>query len=101
MCKIKDYPGLYVKAREQVRLTGIKSEMPGYEMLIKAAVIYKVEGNENLYDKVAQECSVIPNQGPLLKDRHPVEQMLIEAMRSIGIGYNNVLTFVAEIADNM
>lgn len=101
MCKIKDYPGLYTKAREQVRLTGIRPEMPGYEMLIKAAVIYKVEGKEKLYDKVAKECSVIPSQHPLLKDRHPVQQLLTEAMKSIGIQYDDVITFVAEIADNM
>ena len=29
MCKISDYPGLYMKAREIVRTTGISPAMPG------------------------------------------------------------------------
>ena len=90
MCKMKEYPGLYLKARETVRLTGINPEMPGHEMLITAIVIYKVEGPELLYEKVAEEISVVPGQKPLDKkeeERHPVQQWMTEAMKSIGIDY--------------
>ena len=100
MCKIKDYPGLYAKAMEKVRLTGIKSTMPGYEMLIKAIVIYKVDGKKDLYQHVAEESSVVPsNHTPA--GMHPVEQILMEAMRSIGINYDKVMTFVEELAEEI
>ena len=57
--KVKDYPGLVMKATEAVRLKRINPALPGYEMLIKAIVIYMVEGPTNLYDNVADETSVI------------------------------------------
>ena len=104
MCKMKDYPGLYIKAKEVVRLTGINPEIPGYEMLITAIVIYKVEGPELLYEKVAEEISVVPGQKPLDKkeeERHPVQQWMTEAMKSIGIDYDDVITLVAELAENL
>ena len=102
MCKIKDYPGLYLKAREVVRLTGINPEMPGYEMLVKAIVIYKVEGPERLYEKVAEESSVVPGQRALDEQeekRHPVQQRLIESMKGIGIEYDDVIYFIEELAN--
>ena len=103
MCRVKDYPGLYLKAREAVRLMGINPEMPGYEMLITGIVIYKVEGPELLYEKVADEISVVPGQKPLDKreeERHPVQQWMTEAMKSVGIDYDDVINFVAELAND-
>ena len=104
MCKVKNYPGLYLKAKETVRLTGINPEMPGYEMLITAIVIYKAEGTEHLYEKVAEEISLVPGQKTLDEKeqrRHPVEQWMTEAMKSIGIDYDNVISFVEELAENL
>lgn len=104
MCRIKDYPGLYIKAKEVVRRTGINPEMPGYEMLIKAIVIYKVKGREGLYENIAKETSVVPGQRPLdhkEEERHPVQQRLIEAMRSVGIDYDDDMTFVEELAESL
>lgn len=98
MCKMKNFPQMYEKARVIVRLTGINPEMPGYEMLIKAIVTYKVDGPENLLNNIAKETSVIPSLKPLEKDRHPVEQMMIEAMRSIGCNHDSVLIFIKELA---
>ena len=103
MCKMKDYPGLYMKAKEIVRITGINATMPGYEMLIKAIVICKVQGNKDLYNAVADESSVIPGQKPLTskeEDRHPVKQMILEAMRSVGIE-EDVKFFIEELADEI
>lgn len=103
MCKMKNYPGLYIKAKEVVRRTGINPEMPGYEMLAIAIVIYKVEGLKQLYQKVAEEISVVPGQKPLDKkeeERHPVQQWMTEAMKSIGINYNDVINFVEKLAND-
>ena len=103
MCRIKDYPGLYMKSKEIVRTTGINPTMPGCEMLIKAIVVYKVQGVNNLYNEVANEMSVVPGQKPLTEkeeERHPVKQMILEAMRSVGIE-GNVKSFIEELADQI
>lgn len=103
MCKMSEYPGLYMKAKELVRVTGINSAMPGYEMLTKAIVIYNVQGGDDLYNAVAEEMSVVPGQRPLTvneEDRHPVEQRILEAMRSAGID-DNVKGFIADLASQL
>ena len=103
MCRMSDYPGLYTKAKELVRVTGINSAMPGYEMLIKAIVIYNVQGGDDLYNAVAEEMSVVPGQRPLTaneEDRHPVKQRILEAMRSVGIE-DNVKGFIADLASQL
>lgn len=101
MCRISDYPGLYMKAKEIVRTTGISSEMPGYEMLVKAIVIYKVQGIKELYQNVAEASSVVPCQKPLTageEERHPVKQRILESMRSVGIEEDDVKSFIKELA---
>ena len=103
MCRISDYPGLYLKAKEIVRSTGIKPIMPGHEMLIRAIVICKVQGTKNLYNAVANESSVVPalkDLTPEEEERHPVKQMILEAMRSVGIE-ENVKYFIEELADRI
>lgn len=103
MCKMSEYPGLYMKAKELVRVTGINSAMPGYEMLTKAIVIYNVQGGDDLYNAVEEEMSVVPGQRPLTvneEDRHPVEQRILEAMRSAGID-DNVKGFIADLASQL
>ena len=102
MCiKMREYPGLYMKALEIVRATGISSEMPGYEMLVKAIVIYKVQGIKELYQNVAEASSVVPSQKPLTsgeEERHPVKQRILESMRSVGIEEDDVKSFIKELA---
>ena len=103
MCRISDYPGLYMKAKEIVRSTGIKPIMPGHEMLIRAIVICKVQGTKNLYNAVANESSVVPalkDLTPEEEERHPVKQMILEAMRSVGIE-ENVKYFIEELVDRI
>lgn len=103
MCRMSEYPGLYMKAKELVRVTGINSAMPGYEMLTKAIVIYNVQGGDDLYNAVAEEMSVVPGQRPLTaneEDRHPVKQRILEAMRSAGID-DNVKGFIADLASRL
>ena len=104
MCKINDYPGLYMRAKEIVRTTRISPAMPGHEMLIRAIVICKVQGTENLYNVVADESSVVPalkDLTPEEEERHPVKQMILETMRSVGIEENSVKLFVQELADQI
>lgn len=103
MCRIKDYPGLYMKAKEVVRTTGISPDMPGHEMLIRAVVICKIQGVKDLYNAVAEEMSVVPGQKPLTakeEERHPVKQRILEAMRSVGIE-DNVKIFIEELAGQL
>lgn len=104
MCRISDYPGLYMKAKEIVRTTKISPAMPGHEMLIRAIVICKVQGTKNLYNAVADESSVIPalkDLTPEEEERHPVKQMILEAMRSEGIEDDSVKLFIQELADQI
>ena len=104
MCRISDYPGLYMKAKEIVRTTKISPAMPGHEMLIRAIVICKVQGKKNLYNAVADELSVIPalkDLTPEEEERHPVKQMILEAMRSVGIEDDSVKLFIQELADQI
>lgn len=104
MCRISDYPGLYMKAKEIVRTTKISPAMPGHEMLIRAIVICKVQGTKNLYNAVADELSVIPalkDLTPEEEERHPVKQMILEAMRSVGIEDDSVKLFIQELADQI
>ena len=103
MCRICEYPGLYMKSKELVRMTGISPAMPGHEMLIRAIVICKVQGMKNLYAAVAEEMSVVPVQKPLTakeEERHPVKQRILEAMRSVGIE-DDVKLFIEELADQI
>lgn len=104
MCKISNYPGLYIKAKEVVRRIGINPVMPGYEMLIKAIVTCKVQGTENLYSEVEKESSVVPalkGLTPEEEERPPVKQMILESMRSVGIKDESVKMFVQELADQI
>ena len=103
MCRISEYPGLYMKATELVRMTGISPNMPGHEMLIRAIVICKVQGMKNLYAAVAEEMSVVPGQKPLTakeEERHPVKQRILEAMRSVGVE-DDVKLFIEELANQI
>lgn len=105
MCKIeiKEYFGLYTKAKELVRLTGISPVMPGYEMIIKATVIYKIQGGDDLYNAVGEMTSVVPGQKPLTskeEERHPVKQQILEAMRSVGID-DSVKSFIEELSSQI
>ena len=95
--KVKDYPGLVMKATEAVRLKRINPALPGYEMLIKAIVIYMVEGPTNLYDNVADETSVIPGLKPLTEGEE--KQYILEAMRSVGNTEEDVKGFIADLAN--
>ena len=93
-----------MKAKEIVRTTKISPAMPGHEMLIREIVICKVQGTKNLYNAVADELSVIPalkDLTPEEEERHPVKQMILEAMRSVGIEDDSVKLFIQELADQI
>jgi len=91
MCRIANYPKLYIKANEILRVEGLKPDMPGYELLKRAIVIYKVEGNEDkdkFFEEVQKGIVIPANKYVSLKNkdgRKQVEQLMIEAIKSVGI----------------
>ena len=70
--KVKDYPGLVMKATEAVRLKRINPALPGYGLKPLT------EGEE---------------------ERHPVKQYILEAMRSVGNTEEDVKGFIADLAN--
>jgi len=100
MVNMSDYPAFFSKTIELLRYEGIKKGTPGYELLIRAIVICKVEGSKNLYEKVSKQRVLIPfTEVDLTKkqDRTPAEQWMIEALK--GEGYEmDVITFVQNLA---
>ena len=67
-------------------------------------MICKVQGTKNLYNAVADELSVIPalkDLTPEEEERHLVKQMILEAMRSVGIEDDSVKLFIQELADQI
>ena len=102
--RVKDYPGILSKAQAIVRTTGINPTMPGYEMLVKAVTIVKVQKNtNNIYNQVASQTSVVPSFKPLTaseEERHPVKQLILECMRSSGID-SDVKFFIKELAEEL
>lgn len=106
MCKIADYPGLYSKANEILRGEGISSEMPGYEFLKRAIVIYKVDGEqpkEKFFSEI-KEGMLIPANRDLSfenkKDRDEVEQWMIEAVKSAGIDVP-LMEYIKQLAEEI
>ena len=88
MCKISDYPGLYSKVNEVLRIENLKEDMPGYEFLRRAVVIYKVDGemDKDVFLSGIKEGMLIPANKDLnfakKEDRDEVEQWMIEAVKS-------------------
>lgn len=103
MCKISNYPGLYSKANEVLRIEKIKEEMPGYEFLKRAIVIYKVDGEKpkEMFLAEIKEGMLIPaNRGLSFenkKDRDEVEQWMIEAVKSAGIDVP-IMEYIKQLA---
>ena len=108
MCKIADYPGLYIKANELLRVEGISSEMPGYEFLKRAIVIFKVEGPQPKKQFLAEikNGMLIPaNKGlnDLKEDeenRDEVEQWMIEAIKSAGIN-TQLMEYIRQLSEEI
>ena len=84
MCRMKNYPNLYLKAGGILREEGINPSTPGYEMLRRGIVIYKIEGPvPNFFEQVRNGMVVPSNE--VKKQRRPEEQWMIEAMKSRNI----------------
>ena len=84
MCRMKNYPNLYLKAGGILREEGINPSTPGYEMLRRGIVIYKIEGPvPNFFEQVKTGMVVPSNE--VKKQRSPEEQWMIEAMKSRNI----------------
>lgn len=103
MCKISDYAPLYAKTEGALRYQGLNPKTPGFEILKVAIVVYKVQGikegkKELFFDDVQSSMtSPIPSINPVVTDRHPVEQWILEALREQGIE-DSVMSFVKDVA---
>ena len=104
MCKISDYPELYIRANETLRLEGISPEIPGYELLKRAIVIYKVEGQieKERFLKEVERGVVIPYNRDLSFEKreriNKVEQWMTEAAKSIGVNIPS-MEYVRQLAN--
>jgi len=100
MVVVREYPGLEAEARQTIRRVGVNQRMPGFEMLIKALVIVRVEHRINLPElikEVENNMSVVPSIAPVITDKSPVEQLMMEAIRSVGDDSENPLEFIKSI----
>ena len=80
MCKISNYPDLYMKTVGILREEGINPTVPGYELLRKALIIYKINGpGPNFFEEVRMG-RVIP-ASEVKKSRTPEEQWMVEAIK--------------------
>lgn len=106
MCKVSNYPGLYIKANAILRNEKISPEMPGYEFLKRAIVIYKVEGEQPKEQFLAEikEGILIPANRDLnfenKKNREEVEQWMIEAVKSVGIDIP-LMEYIKQLAEEI
>jgi len=103
MCKISEHPDLYSKAEGILRSKGIKSVLPGYQILKRAIIIYKVDGKipkEKLLKEVSQG-KVIPFNKDFSKDRSErAEQWMIEALKTEAIDID-LMDFIEKISDEL
>ena len=106
MCRIKDYAPLYTKAAGELRHQGLNSEMPGFEILKVAIVVYKVRGNAYIPDKDKNDffdevessmTSPVPSINPVVTERHPIEQWILETLREKGIE-DSAMSFIEDMA---
>ena len=79
MCKVADYPDLYLKAGGILREEGINPSVPGYEMLRRAVVVYKIEGGGPNFFQEVKNGLVIPTSK--VKKRSAEQQWMIEALK--------------------
>lgn len=124
MCKIADYPELYVKADWVLRIMRMSKEAPGYELLRKAIVIWKVEG-ESIEDEVSKDLSKaerdklieyklvervketasmnISKKRVIKNDRDAFSQAMIEEIRAVSEygDKRSILEFVKDVTEHV
>lgn len=106
MCKISEYPGLYAKTQEVLRSERISKEIPGYELLRRAIVIYKVEGDmkkEKFLEEVEKGVVIPANKDLNLESkegRNQTEQWMIEAIKSVGVDIS-LMEYIKQLANEI
>lgn len=111
MCEISNYPHLYMKVEEELRHEGIKKEIPGFEFLRRAIVINKIEGmkDKKKFLEDVGKGVVIPSSEIDFKEKEkrkkrtitPIEQWMVEALRSADILEISWETFVKDISGRL
>lgn len=82
MCEISKYPNLYFKATGILREEGINPLVPGFELLKRALVIYKIDGFGPNFLKKVKEGLVVPENEIKSEKRGPEEQWMVEAIKT-------------------
>lgn len=123
MCDIAKYPDLYNKTDWVLRLMKMNKEMPGYELLRRAIVVWEVEGEkfETEVNKEIEEGRATPEEHDILierkiiqkvgeiapmqfskrlvvNDKNSFEQAMIESIRSVS-SYGVKLTILEFLVD--
>lgn len=124
MCKIADYPELYYKIDWVLRLMKMSKETPGYELLRRAVVIWKVEGDKmesevsrklpetereqlleaRLVERVKETASMDISKNRVIKnDRDAFSQAMIEEIRAVSEygDKKTILEFVRDITKHI
>ena len=81
MCDFANYPEMYFNAGYLLRRSGIKPLVPGFELLRRALVVYKVSGPGPNFLKQVRNGMVIPSNEIKKKKREPEVQWMVEAMK--------------------
>lgn len=103
MCEITRYPGLYNRANALLRREKINPQVPGYELLKIAIVIWHVEKSyswKELLKKVKDEGKVIPSNKELVSAKDEVEQWMLEAIKAAGIDIS-VEKYVKQLSEEL
>lgn len=106
MCEMSKYPGLYSQAEWFLRVTRMSNALPGYELLKRAIVIWKVEGKmseKDLLEKVEEMAPMAISKGPVVNNKSCFEQAMIEAIRSVSEDREKITIseFVADAVDHI
>ena len=128
MCDIRKYPNLYSKADWILRVMRLSKEMPGYDLLQRAIVVWEVE-KESITSKIMKQLAEnvtekekkkllekelirrveeiapmkISKNRLINNQKSAVEQAMIEAIRAVSKNGNkkSILDFVTDITENI
>ena len=85
--KSPKYQKVYMKASGKMREMGMYIDMPGFALYIQASCIQsilKYERDEDIFE-LLEKVMLVPASPVTIKDIHPIEQWMTEALRASGI----------------
>ena len=100
MCKIQDYPDWYFRADGILREEGINPLVPGYELLRRAMIIYRVDGPGPDFLEQVTKGLVLPTNWFRGQKREPEEQWMVEAMKMQNIN-TPLMEYIGTLANRL